>query len=686
MHISACWQGQGKRGGGRTHRTGMWYRADCRPLRQQGFACACGWKLYRESVSGAVRCYAVLILCDISALDAMRKAHETEVQREIVKFKNEFIKKMQSTHDIGALHKEHDHGSQNPLAPSTMNALPANVVSIPSCLAAQPDVGAETSLPRKSSGFIDHPTATRFPSLLGFRQAIAEMEEIKKEILSLSERYSVKCVESAALEEQLAMVTKQLTQAQQHIQQLDARIMKALEILRPVTQALAKLEADTITLSDVPQECTDISIKILLKLKSAQLSKVEETKVEEIIKDRIAFMCKPIHLSANLLDSRYHGNVLSDAQSSFPCNQLYKFHRNCLQDLEAAGPIRKKNWRTGKGLVFHTFAGVSFMLVKQYNLGELIVEVFNGEGQILCDQLNKQLRAHLVSEVSELETGDTAQLLRQRDKELVKKQEELGQLQRELNTARALSNEHTSRRDRAALWAHLQKLAACPPHTTGTTHIRIKGQDGDTESRPYSGWVLGLVALRQGTKLGSDSVIFRLRLCALGIIPGRRVLLVLGPAFGGTCVRVGAEGRMLSMSCSCQWGQSNWCEICDGNCLRLVQLAEVLSEPQVYLLTQSITSGIRHLEFTTHTHTNEAKGRVCITLQRVEPRECVQTERSPYFSALHLNAVNTGNQASPSTVSTLGCSFSRVFPIQGMSPSSIGSAVENGEYRTDKLV
>ena len=51
----------------------------------------------------------------------------------------------------------------------------------------------------------------------------AEMEEIKQEILSLSERYSVKCVESAALEEQLAVITKQLTHAQQNIQQLDAR-------------------------------------------------------------------------------------------------------------------------------------------------------------------------------------------------------------------------------------------------------------------------------------------------------------------------------------------------------------------------------------------------------------------------------------------------------------------------------
>lgn len=46
------------------------------------------------------------------------------------------------------------------------------------------------------------------------------MEGIKQEILSLSEKYSVKCVESAALEEKLSKVTQQLTQAQM---QLDAR-------------------------------------------------------------------------------------------------------------------------------------------------------------------------------------------------------------------------------------------------------------------------------------------------------------------------------------------------------------------------------------------------------------------------------------------------------------------------------
>ncbi|KAF0771904.1 protein outspread isoform X1 [Aphis craccivora] len=95
----------------------------------------------------------------LAALDAMRKAHEAEVQKEVTKFKTEFLKKIQSNHDIGALHKEHE----------------------------------------------------------------AEMEEIKKEILSLSEKYSIKCVESANLEEELKTANSQLAQAQQQIIQLDSR-------------------------------------------------------------------------------------------------------------------------------------------------------------------------------------------------------------------------------------------------------------------------------------------------------------------------------------------------------------------------------------------------------------------------------------------------------------------------------
>lgn len=42
-----------------------------------------------------------------TALDAMRKAHEAEVQKEVAKFKAEYMSKMQSNHDITAIHKQH---------------------------------------------------------------------------------------------------------------------------------------------------------------------------------------------------------------------------------------------------------------------------------------------------------------------------------------------------------------------------------------------------------------------------------------------------------------------------------------------------------------------------------------------------------------------------------------------------
>ncbi|XP_077291879.1 myosin phosphatase Rho interacting protein outspread [Arctopsyche grandis] len=92
----------------------------------------------------------------LAALDAMRKAHESEVQKEVSKFKKDFTSRTLQNPDAGQVHSRHQE----------------------------------------------------------------EMEEIKQEILSLSEKYSVKCVESAALEEKLSKVTQQLTQAQM---QLDAR-------------------------------------------------------------------------------------------------------------------------------------------------------------------------------------------------------------------------------------------------------------------------------------------------------------------------------------------------------------------------------------------------------------------------------------------------------------------------------
>lgn len=44
----------------------------------------------------------------LAALDAMRKAHQAEVAREVAKFKQEFLTSMRQSQDINALHREHE--------------------------------------------------------------------------------------------------------------------------------------------------------------------------------------------------------------------------------------------------------------------------------------------------------------------------------------------------------------------------------------------------------------------------------------------------------------------------------------------------------------------------------------------------------------------------------------------------
>lgn len=50
-----------------------------------------------------------------------------------------------------------------------------------------------------------------------------ELNEVREEILSLSEKYSIKCVEAASLEEKCRLATHQLKHYQQHVQQLESR-------------------------------------------------------------------------------------------------------------------------------------------------------------------------------------------------------------------------------------------------------------------------------------------------------------------------------------------------------------------------------------------------------------------------------------------------------------------------------
>ncbi|XP_013105703.2 uncharacterized protein LOC106085824 isoform X2 [Stomoxys calcitrans] len=95
----------------------------------------------------------------LAALDAMRKAHQSEVQREVARFKQEFLKQFQ----------------------------------------------------QKGERTLDSTKAKE-----------EELEELRQEILSFSEKYSIKCVENAALEEKLRAANQKLKHYQQ-MQQLELR-------------------------------------------------------------------------------------------------------------------------------------------------------------------------------------------------------------------------------------------------------------------------------------------------------------------------------------------------------------------------------------------------------------------------------------------------------------------------------
>ncbi|GAB6033297.1 hypothetical protein CHUAL_012893 [Chamberlinius hualienensis] len=118
----------------------------------------------------------------LAALDAMRKAHEAELQKEVARFKEEFLEKMgHSSADLDALHREHEE----------------------------------------------------------------EMETIKREILSLSEKYSDKCLECAALDEHLEAKHQELAEANAIIIDLTARNKQLRSHLKQNVKELSNMKVDS---------------------------------------------------------------------------------------------------------------------------------------------------------------------------------------------------------------------------------------------------------------------------------------------------------------------------------------------------------------------------------------------------------------------------------------------------------
>lgn len=135
----------------------------------------------------------------LAALDAMRKAHEAEVQREINRFKEEFLGQMANRQEGSQKHEK-------------------------------------------------------------------EMKEIRHEILSLSEKYSHKCLESAALEQKVSTLTQQVNVSQRQILDLDTRNQ----------QLRAFLESDV----GQQNQLANSNASDLIKAKDSQLLMLQEDVAE----------------------------------------------------------------------------------------------------------------------------------------------------------------------------------------------------------------------------------------------------------------------------------------------------------------------------------------------------------------------------------------------------------------------
>lgn len=104
----------------------------------------------------------VILQATLQALESMRKAHQNEVEREVERFKKEFLRQFNSEN------REH------------------------------------------------------LESLAAYKEE-KELEEVRQEILSLSEKYSHKCVEAISLEETLRNSQQKLRHAQQVIQNYEMK-------------------------------------------------------------------------------------------------------------------------------------------------------------------------------------------------------------------------------------------------------------------------------------------------------------------------------------------------------------------------------------------------------------------------------------------------------------------------------
>lgn len=99
-----------------------------------------------------------------------------------------------------------------------------------------------------------------------------------------------------------------------------AKIETILDVLTPVATAIKIIESDRALLSEVPElfhfiKARSSNIDNLANLKLGFTSDLKNTLLG-YIEERYEFCCKPIHLTANLLDPRFRGEKLTEEEVS----------------------------------------------------------------------------------------------------------------------------------------------------------------------------------------------------------------------------------------------------------------------------------------------------------------------------------------------------------------------------------
>ncbi|CAN7948306.1 unnamed protein product [Ixodes hexagonus] len=87
-----------------------------------------------------------------------------------------------------------------------------------------------------------------------------------------------------------------------------------LDLVTPVSSAITKPESDQALLSNVFEVFHSIKGEITARLETSPLTQEEQSHIMRVISGREEFCVRPIHIAANLLDPRYRGKNLGDAQ------------------------------------------------------------------------------------------------------------------------------------------------------------------------------------------------------------------------------------------------------------------------------------------------------------------------------------------------------------------------------------